>query len=94
MTSRALNSSYTHGPIQRGGMNMNTTKKLINNVLRANQWALDNKIATNTKGYTDNIGLTGYLDRKSNGLYSKGANYGISQGYGKPRKTRKKKAKK
>lgn len=62
--------------------------KFIGGLRNANEFARDNKLITKTKGVTDVIGLTPYLDRKSNGLYSKGADYAMSKGYGKKKKKR------
>ena len=85
----ALNSAYTHSGVMYGrGRKTDQVKGLVSNLQSANSQARDRKLVTNTKQFTDNIGLTDFLDKKSNGLYSKGANLGISHGYGKRRKTK------
>ena len=94
MTSRALNSSYTHSGVMYGrGKKIDQAKGLVSNLQAANNYSKQNKLVTNTKQFTDNIGLTGFLDKKSGGLYSKGANLGISHGYGKRRKAKPRKRK-
>jgi hypothetical protein len=92
MTSRMANSAITHSGQQFGGRKKGANVNgMISNIQKANQYALDNKVVTNTKDFTDKIGLTNFLDRKTNGLYSRGATQATSMGYGKPKKHRKKK---
>ena len=94
MTSKALNSSYTRSGlmIQHGtGKKLDNAKKLVEGVKSANEYAKSNRVVTHAKAFTDGVGLTGLLDRKSNGLYSQGTNKAISMGYGKRRKSKKKK---
>ena len=91
MTSRAINSSYTHSGVQFGnGRKLESAKNLVQNVQKAIKFAKDHKLVTAGKQFTDTVGLTGLIDKKTNGLYSKGANFGISQGYGKKKRRSKK----
>lgn len=68
--------------------------KFVANVKNANSFARDNKIITKGKAVTDALGATAYLDAKTGGLYSKGAEYGMSKGYGKKPKKKKRTTKK
>ena len=95
MTSRALNSAYTHSGVMYGrGKKIDQAKGLVNNLQAANTYAKDHRVVTAGKQFTDSVGLTGFLDRKSNGLYSKGADRAIQAGYGKRRKAKPKSRKK
>jgi len=95
MTSRALNSAYTHSGVMYGrGKKTDQAKGLVSNLQAANTYAKDHRVVTAGKQFTDSVGLTGFLDRKSNGLYSKGADRAIQAGYGKRRKAKPKSRKK
>ena len=89
MTSRALNSAYTHSGVMYGrGKKTDQAKGLVSNLQAANTYAKDHRVVTAGKQFTDSVGLTGFLDRKSNGLYSKGADRAIQAGYGAKTKTK------
>ena len=90
-TALALNSSYTHTPLQTGrGPKIDKARALLGSFSSANQYAKNHKIATNTKKFTDAVGLTDFIDNKTGGYYSKGAKLATSHGYGR-RKRRSKK---
>ena len=90
-TALALNSSYTHTPLQTGrGIKLDRAKSLLGSFSSANQYAKNHKIATNTKKFTDAVGLTDFIDNKTNGYYSKGAAVASSHGYGRRKKRSKK----
>ena len=64
---------------------------LGSNLAKANQFTKDYRLVSKTRGVTDALGLTGYLDKRTGGLYSKGTDLAKSKGYGKKKTTRKKK---
>jgi hypothetical protein len=90
MTSKAQNSAYLHNGVQYGGARM-TTKKIKDGLVSGHNFAKDNKIISKFRGATDALGGTSYLDRKTGGLYTKGTDYAISNGYGKRKKKKTKK---
>lgn len=70
-----------HLPVQGGGA-------LTVNFRRLNNFAKNNKVVSKFKGVTDALGATDFIDKKTGGLYSKGANAAIKRGYGKRRRQR------
>jgi hypothetical protein len=78
---------YNSGMVTQSGGAMNFGA----NLNKANQFAKDYRVVSKTRGVTDALGLTGFLDKKTGGLYSKGTDLAKSKGYGKKKTTRKKK---
>ena len=82
---RGQQSIYDGGIAQMGGGRI-TAGQVYNTAMAANKFARDKKLVTAGKNFTDAVGLTKLLDSKTAGLYSKGADFAKSQGYGKKKK--------
>lgn len=84
-TNVGLNAMYngglTHGftPAMRGGGIMSSLKK-------AHDWAKKNQVISRFKQASDDLGATGFLDRKTNGQFSNLTNFAKSRGYGRRRR--------
>jgi hypothetical protein len=69
--NRGLQSNY-----QKGG-------GLFDNLKKANQFAKDNKIISRGSQIIERMGYNDKLNKYTGGLYNKGVQYAVQNGYGK-----------
>jgi len=87
-----MNTLGVYSGMQQGnGKFMDFLKGVANNAKGINKFLKDNKVGSKLGNVTDALGVTSYLDSKTGGKYSQGIDFAKKKGYGKKRRTRRKK---